>query len=100
MLLDITRNQFFYAGLVLLALGVQFRCVEAVQLTPEFTQMIGQGSASPTAAVNAVGQSLVQSDRPLIAATVRLPEWLGYSLISAGAVLVLHAMAMRAPGGG
>jgi hypothetical protein len=100
MLLDITRNQFFYAGLVLLALGVQFRYVEAVQLTPEFTQMIGQGTGSPTAAVNTIGQSLVQSERPILAATVRLPDWLGYSLMSIGAVLVLHAMAMRAPGGG
>jgi hypothetical protein len=100
MLLDITRNQFFYAGLVLLALGIQFRFVEAVQLTPEFTQLIGQSTGSPKAAVSSIGQSLVQADRPIATATVRLPEWLGYSLISAGAVLILHAMAMRAPGGG
>ncbi len=100
MLLDITRNQWFYAGLVLLALGLQFRFVEAVQLTPEFTQFIGQSTGSPAAAVNSIGQTLVQSSRPVVTATVRLPDWLGYSLLSVGAVLVLHSLAMRGPGGG
>lgn len=100
MLLDITRNQFFYAGLVLLAIGIQFRFVEAVQLTPEFTQLIGQSTGSPTAAVNSIGQALVQSNRPVLAATIRLPDWIGYFLMSAGAVLVLHALAIRGPSGG
>ena len=38
-MMDITRNQYFLAGLVLLFLGLQFRLVESFVLTPEFTQI-------------------------------------------------------------
>jgi hypothetical protein len=31
--------------------------------------------------------------------TVRPPKWVGYAVISLGAVLVLHSLAMKRPGG-
>ena len=35
-MMDITRNQFFFAGLACLLLGLQFRMIDTVELTPEW----------------------------------------------------------------
>jgi hypothetical protein len=97
-MMDITRNQYFFAGLACLLLGLQFRMVDSVELTPEFTQFLAERTAHPLASVNAATQSLTQSDRPLAKKVVTPPDWLGWSLISLGAVLILHSWAMKKPG--
>lgn len=97
--MDINRNQFFLAGLVVLFLGIQFRMVESAVLTPRFTRLLAESSAEPAlAAADSMG-SLVGASASVSPMTVRPPEWLGYSLLSVGSVLILHAMAMRKPGG-
>jgi hypothetical protein len=98
-MMDITRNQYFFAGLLLLMLGLEFRLVDTADLTPEFTLFLAERTGHPIAAVNDVGQSLTSSDKPLIKKTVHPPEWLGWSLISMGAVLVLHSWGMKKAGG-
>jgi hypothetical protein len=97
-MMDITRNQYFFAGLACLLLGAQFRMVESCELTPEFTQYLAERTAHPLASVNAATQSLTQSDRPLIKKTLHPPDWIGWSLISLGSVLILHSWAMKKPG--
>jgi hypothetical protein len=96
--MDITRNQYFFAGLACLLLGLQFRMVESFELTPEFTQYLAERTGHPLASVSAATQTLTQSDAPLVKKTVHPPEWIGWSLISIGAVLVLHSGAMKKPG--
>jgi len=90
---EINRNQYFLLGLVLLFLGIQFRLVDSVVLTPDFSrflsQRFGQKSTNPVAFLPAAG--------PAVAKTVRPPEWLGYSLMSIGSVLILHSLAMKRP---
>ncbi len=98
-MMDITRNQFFYAGLVLLLLGIQFRMVESFDLNGELTRILAEQSGKPLAAVGNVAQALTQSEKPLVKAkNVRPPDWLGWSLASAGSVLILHSWAMKKPG--
>jgi hypothetical protein len=97
-MMDITRNQFFFAGLLCLFLGGQFRAIDTVELTPDFTQFLAERTGHPLASVNEVTQSLTQSDKPMAKKTVRPPDWLGWSLISIGAVLVLHSWGMKKPG--
>lgn len=97
--MDITRNQFFFAGLLCLLLGGQFRTVESFELTPDFTQFLAERSGHPLAAVNAATQTLVQADEPPAKKVVYPPEWLGWSLLSLGSVLVLHSWGMKKPGG-
>jgi hypothetical protein len=97
-MMDITRNQYFFAGLACLLLGIQFRMVDSIELTPEFTQFLAERSGHPLASVSAATQSLTQSDKPTIKKTLRPPEWLGFSLISVGAVLILHSWGMKKPG--
>ncbi len=98
-MMDITRNQFFFAGLACLLIGIQFRMVDSVELTPEFTQFLAERTGHPLASVNAATQAITQSDRPLAKKTVKPPDWLGFSLISIGAVLILHSWGMKKPGG-
>ncbi|MCE5302230.1 MAG: hypothetical protein LLF97_03855 [Planctomycetaceae bacterium] len=96
--MDITRNQYFFAGLACLLLGLQFRMVDTFELTPEFTQFLAERTGHPLASVNATSQTLAQSDKPLVKKMIRPPDWLGWSLISLGSVLILHSWAMKKPG--
>jgi hypothetical protein len=97
-MMDITRNQYFFAGLACLLLGIQFRVVDSFELTPEFTQFLAERTAHPLASVSAAAQTLTQSDKPLVRKSVRPPDWLGFSLMSIGAVLILHSFSMKKPG--
>jgi hypothetical protein len=97
-MMDITRNQYFFAGLACLLLGLQFRIVETAELTPDFTQFLAERTGHPLATVNAATQTLTQSDEPPAKKTIRPPDWIGWSLISLGSVLILHSMAMKKPG--
>ena len=95
--MDITRSQFFFVGLVLLFLGVQFRMIETITLTPEFTRFLAERTEHPAvAAVNTV-DALAGTETSIPPKTFPPPDWLGWSLVSLGSVLVLHSLAMPRP---
>jgi hypothetical protein len=95
--MDITRNQYFLAGLVLLFLGIECRAVESVQLTSEFTTFLAERTNHPAVAATDALETLTGAKTNLPPKTVAMPEWIGYSLLSIGAVLALHALAMGKP---
>lgn len=95
-MMDLNRNQFFLAGVLILLLGIQFRLVDSIVLNPQAAKMFTKQNR-PLATASFSLQTLVPGNRPAPARTVRPPEWLGYSLLSIGAVLVLHALAMPKP---
>ena len=97
-MMDITRNQYFFAGLACLLIGIEFRMVDSLELTPEFTQFLAERTSHPLASVNAATQTLTQSETPMAKKTIIPPDWLGFSLISIGAVLILHSWGMKKPG--
>jgi hypothetical protein len=97
-MMDITRNQYFFAGLVCLLMGAQFRMVESFELTPEFTQFLAERTGHPLASVGAATQTLAPAEKPLVKKTVYPPDWIGWSLISLGSVLILHSWGMKKPG--
>jgi hypothetical protein len=97
--MDITRNQYFLAGLVLMFLGVEMLMVESMTMTPEFTQFLAERTGHKMAMVNDTVQTIFQTDKTITPPkTVNIPEWLGWSLSSLGSVLVLHSWAMKKPG--
>jgi len=96
-MMDINRNQYFLAGLVLLLLGIQFRVVDSYTFTPEFTQIMAKQTGHPLAAVNAATPALLQPAKPAITKTIRPPEWIGWALLCVGATLIFHSMAMKKP---
>jgi hypothetical protein len=97
-MMDITRNQFFFAGLLCFLMGLQFRMVDSFELTPEFTQFLAERTGHPLASVGAATQNLTQSEKPHFKKTVRPPDWIGWCLMSVGSVLILHSWAMKKPG--
>jgi hypothetical protein len=94
--MDLNRNQFFFIGLVVLLLGLQVRYVNAYVLKPEATKFLaertGQSSATNTFFAAVAGSSMAPRK------VVQPPEWLSWCLISVGAVLCLHSLAMPKPG--
>jgi len=94
---DMNRNQFFLIGILLALLGGQFRLVESVVLTPEAAKLlIGDPRPAPTGSFGL--PNLLPGQRtPANHRTIRPPDWLGYSLLSIGAVLILHALALPKP---
>jgi len=95
MLLDITRNQYFFMGVLLLLVGAEFRLVESVELTPEVSRMLVKQHHPPLASVEAVTKGLFQLEKPLVKKVVRPPDWIGWVFLTAGAVLFFHALVMR-----
>ena len=100
--MDFNRNHFFLVGVVLILLGIQFRYVSAVVLNEKTSQFVAQKlGKAPTPVSNRPSfQALMMSTPPATnSRTVELPSWLGYSFISVGCVMVLHALSMKKPGG-
>ncbi|HVW39580.1 MAG TPA: hypothetical protein VHB99_19815 [Pirellulales bacterium] len=92
--MELNRNHYFMAGVVLLLLGIQLRMIDAFVLNESTTRFLSQragGAATAAAILPSIG--------PAPRKTVRPPDWLGWALMSVGSVLVLHALAMKGPGG-
>jgi hypothetical protein len=95
--MDLNRNQFFFIGLVIVLLGLQVRYVSAYVLNPEATRFLAErtGQAPPAAS----GFFAATAGTPAAPRKVfQPPEWLSWCLISVGAVLCLHSLAMPRPG--
>lgn len=92
------RNHYYLLGLVLFFLGIEFRMVDSLTLTPEVTAFLARKTGHPIAAVSSAAQAIAPESRPLIKKSVKPPEWLGWTLLSVGSVLVLHSWAMPKAG--
>jgi len=96
--MEITRNQFFMAGLVLLLLGIQFRMIESVELKEQCAKFIAERSDHPLISVSSQTPVLASLGGHTINRMLRPPEWLGWMLLSLGGVSVLHSLAMPKSG--
>jgi hypothetical protein len=96
--MEITRNQYYMAGLVLLLLGIQFRMIESVELKEQFASFIAERTDHPLISVSAQTPLLTPVGNAAINRVVRPPEWTGWMLLSLGSVLVLHSLAMPKSG--
>ena len=93
--MEFTRNHYFFAGVLTLLLGWQFRQVDSFVLNDKVTRFLAErtGDSSQSTMLD-----ILPSSTP-VHKVVKPPKWLGWSLISIGAVLVLHSLAMKKPGG-
>lgn len=99
--MEFNRNQFFFLGMLILLIGIQVRMVESYTLSPEATRFLAErsGGATVASAAESPGQ-FIAANAPASAGvrkTIQPPEWIGWCLISVGAVLVLHSLAMPRP---
>jgi hypothetical protein len=91
---NLRYHVWIYVGVMVLLLGLQLRMVETYTFTSDSTRMMndwfGSGSGAPAGAIErwAVSQNMVQKQ-------YRPPAWLGYALLSAGGVMVVHGWFLR-----
>lgn len=95
--MEINRNQYFMAGLIVLLLGVQFRYVETYVLTEEAAKAIAKQGGDASADASG-GGAAIQSASSAPNRNITPPVWVGWAFISLGAVLILHSLAMPRPG--
>lgn len=99
--MDLNRNQFFLMGLVVLALGLQFRLVDTYVLNAEATKFAAEkfGTPQQQAATTTFIPTLESAGAGSTATlrSVKPPTWLRWATISVGAVLILHSLAMPKP---
>jgi hypothetical protein len=91
--MDLNRHQFLFLGLFILLIGLQFRYVQAYVLNPQTTQFLAERTGQATPASGAMFAATGTAPRKVI----QPPDWLSWCLISVGAVLALHSLAMQRP---
>ncbi len=96
--MDISRNQYFLMGLLLLLLGVQFLLTETFVLNPHVTAYLAEKTNHPAAALNATTAAFAPAIEPTGTKTIKPPDSVGYLLSSLGVVLILHSLGMKKPG--
>jgi hypothetical protein len=95
--MEINRNQWMMIGLVVLALGIQFRMVDSFVLNEKTTEIIAKRLNKTDTVAMTFMPGLVSS-APASHRVIKPPRWLGFMMISVGVVLCLHSLAMPKPG--
>lgn len=96
--MELNRNHYFAIGTIVLLLGLQLRFVESVRLTKESSQFLAEKFNKPKPEVDPNPfAALLSVPAASQAKTIHPPRWLGWSLLSVGAVLILHSLTMRRP---
>ena len=100
--MELNRNQYFMVGLVLLFLGLQIKFVDSYVLTEDAASFVakrlGKDNAQNTGLVTNTFASTASVGPAPQYRTFAPPAWLGWALMSVGAVLILHSLAMTKPG--
>jgi hypothetical protein len=100
--MELNRNQYLMAGLVVLMLGIQMRMVEAFVLNEHATQFLAQRmqqiKGQQLASASDMSTQLA-AQAPIGKKRLVPPDWLGFSFVSVGSVLVLYSLVLKKPGG-
>jgi hypothetical protein len=92
--MDFNRNQVFLVGVVLLLLGIHFHWVDAFVLTPQVTRLLADQTRHPMATTASTVEAIAGSEVAFPPKTIHHPQWLGWFLMSTGAVFILHSWSM------
>jgi hypothetical protein len=97
--MEINRNQYFIVGMVLLLIGFQLRNIASFTLNERTTKFLVEKIQRPVNEFEGGSPNYLAAIGPTPLKTVYPPAWLGFAILSVGAVLVLHSLAMKKPGG-
>ena len=92
--MSLYRNRYFLAGILLILLGIQFRMVHSFVLNEPCTRALARVSKSTAVAEQSSMTDFILQVHPKPTKRVTPPRWLGLSLITAGAIVSLHALAI------
>lgn len=94
--MELNRNHYIVIGIVLILLGVQLKMVDSFVLNEAASQrLLPKGQRTLSSDLTAFATVAAPAARK----TITPPPWAGWLVISAGAVLTLHALSMPKPGG-
>lgn len=99
--MQFNRNHFLLIGLILLLLGCQLRFVDTFILSESSTRFLAQKTGKTTSPMPSWTIPAVMNPEPTIPVArrkVKPPQWLGWTLISVGAILVMQSLVMKKPG--
>lgn len=96
--MEFNRNHFFMLGLLILFIGIQLRAVDSVVLNEKSTEFITKKLGTKKQAATAQIIQTASFGKVSPRKVIEPPRWIGWALISAGAVFILHAMALQRPG--
>ena len=92
------RRHVLMLGVVVFAIGLQFRIFDSVVLNESSSRFIAEKLKRPEPGTQTVNNVLATSvPIPVDKRTIKPPTWIGWAIISVGAVLVLHSLAMSGP---
>ena len=98
--MELNRNQYFFAGVLILMIGLQLRMIGSFELSSDATAMLSE-PPPPVIQQTTSRFSFASIQQPVLPRlgrkVVQPPEWLCWCLISVGGVLVLHSLAMAKP---
>ncbi len=97
--MEMNRNQYFLAGLVIFLLGIQLRLVDGFVLNERATHFLHQRMKSQPLASASESTSLAATTPLVFKHRLIPPKWIGWSLVSLGSVLILYSLALKKPGG-
>ena len=92
--MSLYRNRYFLVGILLLLLGIQFRMVHSFVLNEQTTRVLARFDKSKSLADNTGITTLLSQVYPNPTKRVEPPRWLGLAMITVGAVISLHALAI------
>ncbi len=95
--MDINRNQFFMFGVLVLLLGVQLRVVDRYELNEKATRALAKKTVEDNSFQASFLRFTESADAPIPHKVIQPPEWSGWCLMSIGAVLILHSLALKKP---
>lgn len=96
--MEMNRNHYFFAGVLILLIGLQLRMVSSFLLSSDATRILAERTPVASEPSQFSFASASQAIAPqLTRKQVTPPEWLGWCLVSVGAVLGLHSLAMKKP---
>ena len=90
--MSLYRNRYFFIGILLILVGIQFRMVHSFVLNEPATRVLARFDKSKSVANNTGMSSLLMQVYPNPTKRVEPPRWLGLAMITVGAVISCHAI--------
>jgi hypothetical protein len=96
--MEFNRNTYFMIGVILVLLGIQLRMVDSFVLNRSASDFVETRMRQSAFQSSDPLEDLVIAAGPKPLKTIAPPDWMGWALISVGAVMGLHCVVMRKSG--
>ncbi len=88
------RNRYFFGGILLILMGLQFRRVESFVLNESTTRFVAKMTSTPLADNSTAMGAFFAPVIPKPQKKVTPPRWMALSMIAVGCVISFHALSI------